>query len=155
MNLSQVLPRLLVGSCPTNADDINHLKVEYGVTAVLSLQTDNDLDYCDLDWNRIEGRCRELKIEVCRVPVRDFDGEDLRKKLPWCVAALDDLLQAGHTVYSHCNVGAGRSPSVAIAYLHWRQGWNLDRAIEHVARCRSCSPDIDSIVSAVTVRAAA
>jgi protein-tyrosine phosphatase len=155
MNLNQILPRLFVGSCPTNADDINHLKVDYGITAILNLQTDHDFDYCDLDWNQIETRCRDLQIEVRRIPVRDFDAEDLRNKLPRCVRALDELLRADRIVYAHCNVGAGRSPSVAIAYLHWKQGWNLDEAIEHVAKCRSCSPNIDAIVLAGAERAAA
>jgi protein-tyrosine phosphatase len=155
MNLSQVLPRLFVGSCPANADDINHLKADYGITAILNLQTDQDFDYCDLDWNRIETRCRELAIEVRRIPIRDFDGLDLRKNLPQCVQVLSDLLSDGRTVYAHCNVGAGRSPSVAIAYLVSRQGWKLDDAIEHITKSRSCSPDIEAIVSAGGNRAAA
>ena len=155
MNLSQILPHLFVGSCPTHADDIDHLKVDYSITAILNLQTDNDFDYWDLDWSRIESRCNELGIAVRRIPVRAFDPEDLRKKLPRCVQALDELLRADHTVYTQCNVGAGRSPSVAIAYLHWKQGWNLDEAIEHVTRCRSCSPNIEAIVMAGAERAAA
>jgi protein-tyrosine phosphatase len=155
MNLSQVLPRLFVGSCPTHADDINHLKTDYGISAILNLQTDNDFDYWDLDWNRLEARCRELKIEVRRIPVRDFDGQDLQSKLPQCVQALAELLDTGRTVYAHCNVGSGRSPSVAIAYLHWRDGWNLDDAIEHVARCRPCSANIEAIMAASSRRAAA
>ena len=155
MNLSQILPRLFVGSCPTHADDINHLKTDYGITGVLSLQTDHDLDYWDLDWNRLEARCRELDIEVRRVAVRDFDGLDLRTKLPQCVQALDELLRQGRTVYLHCNVGAGRSPSVAIAYLCWKQRWNLDEAVEHVSQCRSCSPNVEAIVLAGAGQAAA
>jgi len=155
MHLSQILPRLFVGSCPANADDINHLKTDYAITAILSLQTDHDFDYWDLDWSRIESRCRELAIEVRRIPVRDFDGLDLRNKLASCVKTLDELLSNGHTVYIHCNVGTGRSPSVAIAYLVWKQGWNLDDAIEHVTKVRSCSPNIDAIVSAEGVGAAA
>ena len=146
MNLSQVVPRLFVGSCPTTTDDIDHLKVENGITAILNLQTDNDFDYCDLDWERIEAHCHELGIEVRRVPVRDFDGMDLRKKLPQCVQVLDNLLKDGHIVYTHCNVGMGRSPTLAIAYLVQKQGWNLDEAIEHVSRCGSCSPNIEAIV---------
>jgi protein-tyrosine phosphatase len=51
------------------------------------------------------------------------------------------------TVYTHCNVGMGRSPSVTIAYLVQKQGWNLDDAIEHVTCCRSCSPNIDALVA--------
>ena len=81
-----------------------------------------------------------------RVPVRDFDGLDLRKKLPECVHALDELLQADRVVYTYCNVGMGRSPSVAIAYLVQKQGWNLDDAIEHVTCCRTCSPNIEAIM---------
>ena len=81
MHPSQILPRLFVGSCPAKADDINHLKTDYGITAILNLQTDHDFDYWDLDWGRIEGRCGELQIELRRIPIRDFDGLDLQKKL--------------------------------------------------------------------------
>ena len=96
-----------------------------------------------------------MGVELRRIPIRDFDGLDLRKKLPQCVEALDELLRNGHTVYMHCNVGSGRSPNVAIAYLIWRQGWNLDDAIEHISKCRSCSPNIDAIVLADGDRVAA
>ena len=39
MNLSQIQPHLFVGSCPKRSDDLERLKVEHGVTAILSLQT--------------------------------------------------------------------------------------------------------------------
>ena len=107
MTANQVLPHLFIGSCPTSTDDIHHLKTEYGVTAILNFQTDNDLDYWDLEWSRIEARCQELGLELRRIPIRDFDGVDLRHKLPQCVAALDELLRNGQTVYMHCNVGTG------------------------------------------------
>ena len=81
-----------------------------------------------------------------RIPVRDFDEVDLREQLPHCVETLDELLKKNHTVYIHGNFGTRRSPSVVIAYLVWCQGWNLDNAIEHVTRGRSCSPDIEVIV---------
>ena len=136
MNLSQILPKLFVGSCPTTADDISYLKTDCGITAILSLQTDHDLDYCDLDWSRLETCCQELGIKLRRIPVRDFDGMDLRQNLPQCVRELNDLMREGGTVYAHCNVGTGRLPSVAIAYLVWRQGWNFDDAVEHVTKYR-------------------
>jgi protein-tyrosine phosphatase len=155
VNLSRVLPKLFIGSCPDRAEDIAHLKAEYGVTAILSFQTDHDLDYQNMNWSSLEAHCEGLGIEVRRVAVRDFDGLDLRAKLPQCVEALDGLLRTEQTVYAFCNAGMGRSPSVAIAYLVWRQGWDLDAAIEHVTRCRSCSPNIESLVSAVPGRTAA
>lgn len=155
MNFSQVLPRLFVGSCPADASDISHLKTEFGITAILNLQTDHDLDYCDLDLSRFEARCRELGMEMRRVAIRDNDGSDLVAKLPDCVEILDELLSDGHTVYAHCNVGMNRSPAVVLAYLVWRLGWNLDDATEHVTRCQSCSPAIKAIVRAGRDRVAA
>ncbi len=155
MNLSQILPRLFVGSCPTRADDIDHLKADYGISAILNLQTEHDFDYYDLDWGRIAAHCQQLVIEVRRIPIRDFDGLDLKEKLSECVSAVDELMANGDTVYIHCNIGMGRSPSVAIAYLVWSQGWNLDDAIEHVTRCRSCSPNLEAIVQACHHRTAA
>jgi protein-tyrosine phosphatase len=155
MDLSHILPKLLVGSCPAHTEDIDHLKTDYGITAILSFQTDHDFDYWDLDWNRLEARCLELGVEVRRIPVRDFDGEDLRRNLTQCVQTLDELLYGGHVVYAHCNVGEGRSPSVVIAYLHWKQRWGLDEAIEHVTSRRSCSPNIEAILRAGRDRKAA
>ncbi len=128
MNHSQILPRLFVGSCPATTEDINRLKADLGITAILNLQTDQDLDYWDLDWPRLESHCRESGVVVRRVPIRDFDAEDLRRNLPGCVEILDELLQAGHTVYIHCNIGSGRSPSVAIAYLFLKQHRGLDES---------------------------
>jgi protein-tyrosine phosphatase len=79
------------------------------------------------------------------MPVWDFDSDDLRQKLPQCVKTLDKLLQQGHTVYVHCNMGVNRSPSIAIAYLDWIQGWSLEQATDHVLRCRPCDPYVEAI----------
>ena len=55
------------------------------------------------------------------------------------------MLRQGHTVYVHCNMGINRSPSIVIAYLHWVQGWDLEKATDHVLKCRSCDPYVDAI----------
>jgi len=155
MNPSQILPGLFVGACPMRADDIDHLKADYGINAILNLQTDHDFDYLDLDFARLEARCKQLGVELRRVPIRDFDGLDLQHKLPQSVEVLNALLSAGRTVYVHCNLGMSRSPSVVVAYLVWKRGWDLDEAVDHVTRCRSCSPNIEAIVLASKSRAAA
>ena len=77
--------------------------------------------------------------------MRDFDPDDLRRQLPKCVEVLDELLRQGHTVYVHCNMGINRSPSIVIAYLHWVQGWDLEKAADNVMECRSCDPYVDAI----------
>jgi protein-tyrosine phosphatase len=144
MDVSAILPKLLVGSSPTSTEDIDRLRRE-GITAVLNVQTDEDMACWGLNWDRLERYYREVGVEVRRVPVRDFDPDDLRRNLPWCVQVLDELLHQGRTVYVHCNMGVNRSPTIVIAYRHWVQGWSLEEATAHVTRCRSCDPYVEAI----------
>ena len=72
--------------------------------------------------------------------MRDFDYDDQRRVLTLAVKALSRLLALGHTVYLHCNVGRGRSPLVAMAYLYWCRCSSLEEAIAHVEERRACSP---------------
>jgi protein-tyrosine phosphatase len=148
MNFDRVLPQIAVGSYPENTRDIDRLKQELGITAVLNLQTDEDHAQWDIDWDPLHAHYLEQDMVLRRVPVRDFDREDLRNNLPACVDALSELLQAGHHVYVHCTAGIGRSPSVVIAYLHWLREWNLDQAADHVNQSHPCSPDLDAIRAA-------
>lgn len=145
MTSSEILPQLFVGSYPRNTQDVDSLRQECGITAVLNLQTNEDMEWLSTDWGALEAHYRASGVELLRVPVRDFDPEDLCARLPECVRALEGLLRAGHTVYLHCSAGAGRSPTVAIAYLHRCQGWDLEQAVAYVKRRRSCSPDVEAI----------
>jgi len=145
MDHSQVLPNLFVGSCPKSPEDIDRLKNEVGISAVVNVQTDGDLDYWEIDWPQLEAHYQNVEIEVRRVPVQDFSPEALRENLPRCVEALDDLIKGGHTVFVHCNVGVNRSPSICIAYLCWMDGRALDDAVDHVTRCRACDPYVEAI----------
>jgi protein-tyrosine phosphatase len=145
MNLDQVLPQVVLGSCPETPADIDRLEHAFGVTAVLNLQTDEDIDYLGLDWDRLQARYRASGMQLRRVPARDFDPEDLRRNLPDGVEALRRLLADDQMVYVHCTAGIGRSATVVVAYLHWVQGWDLDGAAEHVNRLRPCSPNLEAI----------
>jgi protein-tyrosine phosphatase len=148
MDYAQILPELFLGSCPRNADEIDRLRQEAGVTAVLNLQTDDDMLWLDLGWETLLARYEACGIEVRRVPVRDFDAAELSSKLPQCVRTLDGLLAAGHVVYLHCTAGVNRSPTVAMAFLHRCRGWKLDGASAHLAERCWCSPDMDAVMAA-------
>ncbi len=148
MDSDRILPRLLVGSCPENAEDIDRLRRDLGVTAILSLQTDQDHADLEIDGEKLEVRYQDVGIALRRCPVRDFDAEDLCRSLPDCVKALHELLGEGHTVYVHCTAGVNRSPSVVIAYLHWVQGWPLDKAFAHVMSRRICDPNLAALQQA-------
>jgi protein-tyrosine phosphatase len=144
VNCSRILPRLLVGSCPIDAEDVARLG-ELGVTAVINVQTDEDFSYWSIQWDVLEAGYVENRIEIHRIPVRDFDHDALRRGLPKCVCALDELMRSGHTVYVHCSAGINRSPSTVIAYLYWIEGQDLDEAAAHVMQCRCCDPYLDAI----------
>ncbi len=148
MNLDKILPELYVGSYPAGGGDIDRLKREFGITAVLNLQSDDDDDHLGLDWPTHERHYRRAKMTAVRVRIQDFDQDDLRTSLPACVRELSGLIHAGHTVYVHCTAGVNRSPSVVIGYLLWVREWGLDEAVEHVQRCHPCAPDVDAIVAA-------
>jgi protein-tyrosine phosphatase len=145
MDYDQILPQLFVGSRPRIVGEIDELVHEAGITAVLNLQTDEDMSWYDIDWQNLEAHYLKTEIEVVRFPVRDFDPEDLREKLPECVHKLKELLEAGRTVYLHCTAGVNRSPTVAAAYLHRCRGWGVEKAIAYVKERRNCSPEMDAI----------
>lgn len=148
MQLDRILANIVVGSCPRSLDDITLLKTDFGVTAVLSLQTDDDLRYWGLDWPHLENAYRAAGIIVRRAPVRDFDLASLRENLPRCVDELRALIQAGHAVYVHCNAGINRSPTTVIAYLHWVEGLELGEAVWRVTSQHACDPYVSAILEA-------
>lgn len=147
MEYAQILPHLFVGSHPGGVEDLEKLRHECGITAILNLQTDEDIRSRDIPWEALEAHYRSCGIKLCRVPFRD-EVAALREKLPDCVRALDRLLEAHHVVYLHCTYGAGRSPTVAIAYLHRCWNWDLEVAVAYVKERRSCTPSVEAIQQA-------
>ena len=154
MNLDQILPNIFLGSCPTSSSDIEQLKSDFGITAVLNVQTDEDIAHWGIEWADLDAAYQQAGIECRRVPVVDFHPDDLCRRLPDCVKALDELLGAGHTVYVHCSAGMNRSPSTVVAYLHWTQGMTLDEALNVVMQRRFCDPYMDAIRQATANQAA-
>src|ERR1700676_2767948 len=71
----------------------------------------------NLNWEPLGVHYRSSGIALLRVLVKEEQME-LRVKLPGCVRTLDRLLATGHTLYLHRTAGVGRSPTIAIAYLH-------------------------------------
>lgn len=145
MNLDQVFPQVFCGSYPENTADIDRLRQDFGITAVLNLHSDEDIGELNLPWAAMQDHYRRSGIELRRVRVRDFDREDLQRHLPECVRVLRELIDDGHTVYVHCTAGIGRSPTVVIAYLHWVERQGLHEARDHVSSYRHCSPDLQAI----------
>jgi hypothetical protein len=144
MNLDEILPELFVGAAPEGPDDVGQLK-QQGITAVLNLQTADDLQRHGIDWPKLQACYPAAGITERRVAVRDFDDDDLRTKLPECTRVLDELLAERHVVYVYCSAGVNRSPCVVICYLHWCLGWCLKEAERHVLKYHPCSPATEVI----------
>src|SRR5215467_14938588 len=134
MNCAEITQKIFVGPCPYDPDDFHSLKGK-SVTAILSLLTADDAD--ELGRASEDTFASAAGLAFRNVPVTDFDDLDLKRKLIACVEALDDLLEQGHIVYVHCTAGVTRSPTVVVAYLHWRLQWPLGKALDHVQTARN------------------
>lgn len=144
MEFAQVLPGLFVGSHPRTIEEIKMLR-ELGVTAVLNLQTDEDMLSVALLWQPLAEHYKTVPLRLVRVPVKE-EQEEMATKFAGCVRVLKTLLSEGHTVYLHCTAGIARSPTVAIGYLHWDQGWEWDEAVAHLKALREkCSPHLEAL----------
>ncbi len=145
INLTRIQTELFVGTCPRTPIDVDRLTFGPRITAVLNLQTDEDFINQRLDWDAVYSRYQARDLVLARWPIRDFDPQDLRARLGGAVRQLQVLLDVGHRVYVHCTAGIGRAPGVAIAYLSWIQGWDLEQAHRFVTDQRACAPYIESI----------
>jgi protein-tyrosine phosphatase len=144
--LDAIRPHLLVGEYPAPTD-VGWLRDEHGVTAVVSLQDDADLAAKGLDAARLVAAYRTHEVEFHRIPVPDGDAHHLLARLAEIVALLTRLADAGARVYLHCNAGLNRAPTVAIAYLHLREGLPLDAACRDVKARRHCVPYMRALAS--------
>ncbi|XP_062154732.1 phosphoglucan phosphatase LSF2, chloroplastic [Alnus glutinosa] len=146
MNYTLITDNLIVGSQPQKPEDIDHLKKEENVAYILNLQQDKDVEYWGIDLQSIIERCREVGIRHMRRPARDFDPDSLRSGLPKAVSSLEWAIFEGKgKVYVHCTAGLGRAPAVAIAYMFWFCGMNLNKAYDTLTSKRPCGPNRSAI----------
>eukprot|EP00798_Chlamydomonas_sp_ICE-L_P005012 gene5012-34797_t len=146
----EIAPNLFCGSMPRMASDVDELK-ELGVTAVVNLQQDKDLQYWGVCIDEIKGRYHHHGVKLIRHPAKDFDPHSLRKTLPAATQAVHEHLKEGGRVYVHCTAGLGRAPAVCIAYNYWfgeklPNGLNcLDTVYAKLTAVRPCGPKKDAV----------
>lgn len=142
MNYTLITDNLIVGSQPQKPEDIDHLRQEQNVAYILNLQQDKDVEYWGIDLQSIVKRCQKVGIRHMRRPARDFDPDSLRSGLPKAVSSLEWAISEGKgKIFVHCTAGLGRAPAVAIAYMFWFCGMNLNTAYDTLTSKRPCGPN--------------
>ena len=125
--------------------DIARLK-QLRVTAVISLQSDQDFKAYKIDWKKLLTAYQRNDIVVQRFPITDFDEHDLGNKVAEPAKALHQLLEVGHRVYVHCNAGVCRAPGTVLTYLCFYRGMTID---EGLALIRQARPQANPYLRAV------
>ncbi len=129
--------QLAAGAAVRTVEDVE-LLVEASVTAVVCLQSDADV--ASYHFDTVRDRCVALGMTHTRVPIIDFEPEDLWVHLDAAVAAVQAQVEGGRKVYVHCTVGLNRSPSVVIAWLVAHRGRALRDATEWLMERREVYP---------------
>lgn len=139
INFDPITDHLFVGTCPSSQIDVQHLH-QIGITAVVNLQSDSDLERLGIDWSALEKHYSEERIEAHRIDMTDFDEANIEARLREGAAVVNSALQAGHQVYLHCTAGRERSPTMAAAWLTLYRGESPDSALLLVTRARKSNP---------------
>ena len=147
----EVAPRVFCGTQPRSPTDVETLSSRLGISAILNLQTDSDMQYWGVNVEDVKRSCERLGINHIRRSARDFDPHSLRRTLPGAVKALQEALLRNPTgsVYVHCTAGLGRAPGVCIAHRYWfssgESSVQLDVAYKQLTEIRPCGPKRDAI----------
>ena len=135
INFDLVEPKVFVGSSPQSDIDVERL-AQLKITAVINLQSDEDLSVRNINWQELEAMYLRHDIVVERFPINDFDEVDLGNKVAEPIERLNSFLQVGHKVYVHCNSGICRAPAVVLGYLCHYQDMSISAGLQqlHIAR---------------------
>ena len=137
ISIRKVLGQLYVGSCPRQRSHIDQLH-SLGVTVVVNFQTEEDCKRnCVAGIGMEEDPLAVSRIYDSRgmqyiwMPTFDMSTDGRAQMLPQASFLFGQLIRRGHTVYSHCNAGVGRSVAAACGYLTFFLGLT-QRQMQHV-----------------------
>ena len=136
LNWGEIRNDILIGSCPTRPADIDRICDETGADALLSLQTDECRAALGINYQLLATHAFSRSVLTVNAPMRDFDGEEQRKRLPDAISMLSDVLRRGHRAYVHCTAGINRGPLVVLAYLTFVDGIEFGEAMAMIHRGR-------------------
>ncbi|XP_061892320.1 dual specificity protein phosphatase 15 [Entelurus aequoreus] len=79
-----------------------------------------------------------------RIPIDDSLRDDLLPWIPQALRFIDKAMSSGASVLIHCAAGISRSPALAVAYIMYSSGMDLDQAYRFVKERRpAISPNFN------------
>ena len=143
LDCNEIIPnRLWVGSYvrPENARYLKQLEI----TSILSLQSDWDLAFYNINLKKLLHAFAQVDIELRRIPTPDFDKQALSANLPQAVEELERVLAPRWArAYVHCSAGINRGPTLAAAYLIKTKGMPAQEAYDYLVARRDCNPYLE------------
>ncbi|KAM9780449.1 uncharacterized protein ACB057_016531 [Neosynchiropus ocellatus] len=127
--LSIILPRLYLGA---ESDVTQEQLASLGISHVLNV-------------SRCSPRPAFLpSSRYLRIPIDDSLWADLLPWIPQAFSFIDAAMSSGASVLVHCAAGISRSPALAVAYIMYSLGLDLDHAYRFVKERRpSISPNFN------------
>lgn len=130
--------------------DAKRIKNQIGADLVISLQDDICLKRLNIPQRRLNLFYKLNKIKYIRLPITEFDPDDLTNKLIGATDIAQPYIDDANRVYIHCNQGMERAPSFLVTYLVRYENFpSVDEAVDFVKEKRACTPVIDSISEAI------
>lgn len=127
--LSCILPHLYLGA---ETDVTQEIMSARGISYVLSVSR------CSPQPTFVP------KSQYLRIPIDDSLRDDLLPWIPQALRFIDDAMSLGCSVLVHCAAGISRSPALAVAYIMYHLGMDLDHAYRFVKERRpSISPNFN------------
>lgn len=148
INFDRIEDNIFIGSAPRNLIDVGRLANQLKITAVLSLQSDEDFKSHKINIREIAAAYENAGIAFHRHQITDFDAQDMARRLVEPVQTMGHLMDQNQRVYVHCNAGICRASATVLGYLHIYRGMDLD---EGLAFIRSKRPIANPYMDAVRV----
>ena len=143
LDCNEIIQNKLWVGCYVQPEEVRLLH-QWGITTVLSLQSDQDLKNYSISQKRLLKAYALADIELRRIPTQDFDKSALGANLLRGIEELERALaQHWSRVYLHCTAGINRGPTLAAAYLIKNHGLSSKGAYDYVVTRRDCSPYLD------------
>lgn len=140
LDCNEIIPdRLWVGVF-VQPEDVKILR-QMGITTVINLQSDKEFTHHNVSVKKLLKAYGLADIELCRIPIPDFNQQALAEKIPNGVAEIEAALTPRWArVYMHCTAGINRGPTLAAAYLVKVRGLSAQEAYDYIVARRHCGP---------------